>query len=205
MIQKAGVSLFVFLLASFVSSHAASLQSKSVSITRQDGGSLKTELGYGIVLNAQSSLTREWITIHDASFPADIVDTVGVRTKYESGRVSGSYMYEASYIITSREALTAVDIRFLLFDVWGNHIRTLVASELVDYDPAQTRGFSGKWNLFSENEASEYYASIAYIARVRTKEGRVIEGNRNAALAEARKFSRKFTEDDLEPKPKREK
>lgn len=41
-------------------------------VTKSSGGSIKTELGYGIVLNKESSLTREWITIHDDSLPVDI-------------------------------------------------------------------------------------------------------------------------------------
>lgn len=63
------------------------------SVTKSSGGSIKTELGYGIVLNKESGLTREWITVHDSSLPADITGTVGVKTIYKSGErySSGSY------------------------------------------------------------------------------------------------------------------
>jgi hypothetical protein len=63
------------------------------------------------------------------------------------------------------------------------------------------RSLVNEEDAVSENEMSEHYASIAYIARVRTADGRVIEADPAAAVAEARKFSKKFTPLDLEPKP----
>lgn len=179
----------------------ATVHAQSISVTRESGGGVQTNLfGYGTILNKDSTLSREWITVHDQLLPADLEGTVGVRTVYESGRVSGSYFYEAKYTIKAKEPLTAIDVRFLVFDVWGNHIRTLVATQLVDISAGVSKAFNGKWNLFSENEASDYFASVAYISRVRTKAGRVIEGNRAAVLTEAKKFARKLTEEDLEPK-----
>jgi len=175
------------------------------SVTKLSGGSIKTELGYGIVLNKESSLTREWITVHDSSLPADISGTVGVKTIYKSGErySSGSYQYSAEYTITTKEALSAIEVRFLTFDIWGDHSRNLSATDIVDMDAGSTKKFDGKWNIYSENEVSEYYASIAYIAQVRTKSGRVIKADPKVVLEQARKFSKKFAEGDLEPTPEK--
>jgi len=191
------VFLFVILFSSFTYGQP--------KITRSSGGSIKTELGYGIILNRESSLEREWITIHDDSIPADLVGTVGVRTIYEEGGrySSGGYRYTANYTIKAMEALTAFEVRFLLFDIWGNHIRTLSATGIIDLKAGETRSFDAEWILYSENEASEYYASIAYIAQVRTKSGRVIKANPKVVIKEARKFSSKFAVSDLEPKPEK--
>jgi len=60
---------------------------------------------------------------------------------------------------------------------------------------------SSEWNAFTENEVSEYYASIAFVARVRTQGGRVFNADTMRVLEEARKFSRKFSPENLEPKP----
>lgn len=65
-------------------------------------------------------------------------------------------------------------------------------------DPGK-RSVDAAWNLFSENEASEFYASIAYIAKVRTKAGRILASDTAPVLEEARKFSSKFSAEDLEP------
>ena len=179
--------------------------SAAESVTMASGGSIKTELGYGIVLNKESSLAREWITVHDDSVLADISGMVGVKTIYESGeRYSReSYQYSAEYSITAKEDLSAVEIRFLTFDIWGNHSRNLSATDIVDMAAGTTKSFVGKWNVYSENEVSEYYASIAYIAQVRTKSGRVIKANPKFVLEQAQKFSKKFSEEDLEPKPEK--
>jgi hypothetical protein len=64
--------------------------------------------------------------------------------------------------------------------------------------------FTGAWNAYSENEVSEYYASIAFVARVRTKAGRVFEANLTPVLEEARKLSKKFSPENLEPKPQKQ-
>lgn len=144
----------ILLVLSLTSSLAAE------NVTKTSGGSIKTALGYGIVLNRGSSLTREWITIHDTSIPADISGTAGVTTIYDSGErySSGSYQYSAEYSVISKEALSAVEVRFLIFDIWGNHSRTLSATDIVDMAAGSTKKFDGKWNIYSENEASEYYA-----------------------------------------------
>lgn len=173
------------------------------SITTTTGGSIQTDLGYGISTNKGSTLTREWITVHDDAIPAEINKTVGVQTVYKSeGRYSsGGYKYSAEYGITVKEALTAVEVRFLLFDIWGEHTRNLSATDIIDLAAGTTKTFDGKWNVYSENEVAEFYASIAYIAQVRTEDGRVIKANPNNVLDQAKKFSEKFTESDLEPKP----
>jgi hypothetical protein len=92
-------------------------------------------------------------------------------------------------------------VRFLTFDVWGEHVRTLSFEQVEDM-PANTRKeFTGEWSLYSENEVEKHYASIAYIARVRLAGGRVVEAPTQLVLDEARKFSQKFTAAQLEPQP----
>lgn len=170
-----------------------------VEITRGSGGSIKTVLSQNIVLNKDSSLQREWIAIKHAAMPVKVKGTPGVQTKYESGRgYSGNYLYTADFEIEVTEPVTAIEIRFITFDVWGERGKSLVMTEIQDY-AAGTHKLSGKWNLYSENEASEYYASVAYVARVRTKDGKVIAADVRPVVDEAKKFYSKFSETDLEP------
>ena len=175
------------------------------NVTLKSGGSIRTNLGYGIVLNKESSLQRVWITIHDDTILADLVGTVGVRTIYESGEQysRGDYKYKDDYTVKTNQDLTAIEVRFLTFDIWGDHLRNLSATDIVDLKSGETRSFDAKWNVFSENEGSEHYASIAYIAQVRTKSGRVIKADLNMVVKEAQKFSARFKASDLEPEPKK--
>ena len=167
----------------------------TVSVTRGDGGSVQTPLSSDIAVNKGSSLHREWITIHDSACPISLVDNVGVKTLYVADRVRGDYEYSAKFSVEAKEPVTAFEVRFLLFDLWGNHLKTLSMTEI--FDLPDKKDVSGERNAFSENEVS---ASIAFVARVRTQSGRVFEADTVKILEEARKFSRKFSPENLEPK-----
>lgn len=179
---------------------SASVTLAAQQVTKSSGGSIKTNLGYDIYLNKNSSLTREWITIHEDSLPVDIVGTTGVSTGYGSS----NFRYEAKYEIQTKEAISAIEIRFLTFDIWGEHVRNLSSTEIEDVKGGVTKKFDAFWTEYSENRVSEHYASIAYIAQVRTADGRVLKANPEIVLKEARKFSEKFSKSDLEPKPEKE-
>jgi hypothetical protein len=191
--------LAVALLAILPEQATGQAPAGAVTVTRDSGGSIKTPLSIGIAVNDKSSMQREFIAIHDASLPVDLVGTPGVRTVYASEGRTGSYKYNASVNIKPTEALTAIEYRFILFDIWGNHVKSLSATEVEDLPAAQTKGFTPAWNVYSENEVSQHYASIAYVARVRTAAGKVVEADPSAALTEARRFSKKFTAADLDP------
>lgn len=176
---------------------ADTLGEHSITFVRDTGGSVQTNLGYGIVLNPSSSLKRVWITATDSTFPARLIGTAGIRTAYEQERYSGSYEYRATVEVEPHESLSAIEVRFPLFDVWGRFDKTLAMTEVADLTPGQTYSFTPRWNVLSENEASEYWASMAFIARVRTSDGRVIEFPLERILEEARDFSASVTLQDL--------
>jgi hypothetical protein len=172
-----------------------------VVATKAPGGSIQTKLSEDIVINKQSTVTREWIALHDPSVPADLVGTPGVTTVYKDRGRSGEYQYEANVSVQAKAGLAAVEVRFLVFDVWGQHVRSLVSDEVADIPAGTTKDVSPEWRVLSENEVSRHYASIAYISRVRTQDGRVFEADTASVVREAQKFSKKFTVADLEPKP----
>lgn len=57
-------------------------QEEGPTISRKSGGSIRTRLSDRIILNPNSSLEREWITMHDPKLPVDLTGTVGMSTKY---------------------------------------------------------------------------------------------------------------------------
>jgi hypothetical protein len=119
---------------------------------------------------------------------------------YVPDRIRGEYQYQAQFVIEAKEPVSAIEVRFLMFDVWGQHVRNLLFDEISDIEPGK-KDFTAQWRLYSENDCSRQYASIAYVSRVRTKDGRVLEADPTAVVQEAKKFSKKFTAADLEPKP----
>lgn len=168
------------------------------SITKASGGTMKTELGYGLHINKKSTLHREWITIHDRSLPLTIENTIGIKGTFEVKKYASSAFYETKYKVTATEDISAFEVRFLTFDVWGDHVRTLASTEIVDLNKGANSEFTGKWRELSESRLAEFYASIAYVAQIRTKSGKVLKCDTSIILKEAQKFSTKFTAEDLE-------
>lgn len=201
--------LFVFAVASFGFLSLATGQqvkptptfkSAAVVMDRYGGSSVVTDLGYGISLNKESSLKREWFVIRDETAPAALLGEVGVNVIYKSGEKysSGQYQYEVIYQIKPQEPLTAIELRVHVLDVFGKLLKTLSATQLSDF--SEPKSFTGNWRIWSENEATEAFASVAYIAQVRTTSGRVYEADAKAIFDQVRKVAKRITEADLEPK-----
>lgn len=170
-------------------------------IVRGTGGSVTTNLGYGIKVNPNSSLEREWITINDSLAPVALVGNVGVATVYTAGvgYSNGGYNYRASVPVTVREDVAAIEVRFVVFNIWGEWVKTLTMTQVEDLAAGTSKTFTPKWDLYSENEVEKHYASIGYVARVRTKTGRIFEANYLPVIEEARKLNSKFDPDWLDP------
>ena len=90
----------------------------TVQVTKASGGSIQTPLGFGFVVAKGSSLTREWLALHDPTVPVDLDGTPGVVTTYVRENYSGSYRYQAKFVVTPRAPLSALELRFIAFDVW---------------------------------------------------------------------------------------
>lgn len=153
--------------------------------------------------NKESSLKQQWIILDDPRMNVRFRDVFGVVPTWVAERI---FSYKTEYSWQSGEtSLVAVEFRFLTFDVWGVHVRTLVTASIKDFAPRTLLKETSQWALFVENEGMEHYASIGYVSRVRTAEGIVLNADTAFVLREARRFSEQFTEEDLEPKaPKKD-
>jgi hypothetical protein len=153
--------------------------------------------------NTGSTLSHEWIVLDDPRMTVHFSDVCGVTPTWDidgSNKYSRAYLYTASYKLAAGDlALTAIEVRFLTFDVWGSHVATLSAAEIKDIAPHSQHTKESTWKLYSESEAWHHFASIGYVARVRSKDGNVINADAEAVLREAQRFTEKFTEADLEP------
>ncbi len=132
-------------------------------VLKASGGSIRTRLSRTIILNKESSLEREFITVIDTTMPVGLCGCTGVVTAYEpeTDYSAGEYYYSAGYAVKALEGICAFEVRFLLFNVWGRHVSTLTATDVSDLDAGATKPVKSRWNLYDENEASEHYASIA--------------------------------------------
>ena len=166
----------------------------SVTIASEPGGSVG-ELQGDMTLNSGSTLMRDWVVIHDDRLPVDFDGTPGVVPQY---RGRNDIQYETRPTLTAREPATAVNARFITFDVFGEHVTTLGATEVVDLTPGDPRDFQWRWRS-GENDAAKHFASIAFIARVRTADGQVHTADYETILCVAELFALAATVADLDP------
>lgn len=179
-----------------------------VTTTTTSGGSVATKYKSDgkehYATNEGSSLERVWTTLHDATIPVDLVGTPGVTVGYApaDGRLyePTGFRYKSTFKVECQQPISAVEVRFLLFDVWGDHVINLDFTRVQDLSVGRT-SLDGAWTLYPDNDAERFYASIAYIARARTKDGHVFFANQEAVLAEARRLSSTFAQEDLQPTP----
>lgn len=192
-----GVGLAIVVLQSAVAQKAAPVQ--GYWMDRYEGNSVQTFLGAGVTLNKDSTLVREFYVLSDPSAPLKVSGRNGVSVQYDAGSrgIGGEYIYRSNYTLEALEPVQAFEVRAQVFDVFGRHLRTLSATQVVDLTDART--FVATWRIWSEAEAASAYASIMYVASVRTKAGRVYNIDSKAVLDQARKVAFKITEAELEP------
>lgn len=174
-------------------------------VQEMDGGSVITDLGYNIQVNKGSTLRRSWFVVNDPASPLRL-QGAGIRPIYKSGGSysSGEYNYVAVGFAQPQEDIRAFEIRFLLFDVWGQHMQTLSSTEVTDLAAGSSVDLSkaGQWRAWSENDVSELLTVVAYVSAARTRAG-IWRADPKALLREVEKIKVRLTEQQLEPEKRR--
>ena len=172
---------------------------QSLLVTKGGGASMKVELGFGIALNKESSLSREWYIINDPRLPLQL-ESGHAAPKYVTKSGRGDYRYDATYTVAAaNQGVRAYEVRFLVLDIFGERQRLLSSSVVKDISAEGKSTENPQWNLFSESDASTAYYSIAYIAAVRTESGQIFRANMADVLREIQKISGQITASDIKP------
>ena len=161
-----------------VGSHA----SAQVTSTVSDGGSYRLQLSSDIKVNKGSTLHRSLVALNDAAAPLQLVSS-GISTSDSHG--DRAYRYTATGKVTASSAVTALEVRFLLYDAFGNHMKTLSSTEVTDLAAGSELALKGiaSWRAF-ENEVSELLTTVAFVASVRTADGKVWRHNEKTIATE---------------------
>lgn len=175
----------------------------ALQISEADGGSIVTKLGYGIEVNKGSSLHRRWFVLNDPTAPVQLA-SAGISTVYKSSSIGGDYEYVPVGSINAAQPISAYEIRYLLFDVWGEHMRTLSATNIVDMTGTRSTDKDGMWRAW-ENDVSQMQTVVAFVARVRTADGRVWQYDPGALLRSIDQVKVKLTEQELNPEKEKQK
>jgi hypothetical protein len=175
---------------------------RKLTIQANDGGSAVTELGYGIAVNKGSSLHRRWYVINDASCPVDL-GAVGIKPIYKSREYGGSYSFTPVGNLTPKVALSAVEVNFAQFDVWGNPERTLAANEIRDLQAGQSFKIEGGWYA-TENDVSEQLTSVVFVRNAMTADGKIWRADLDKIATLLQTVALKVSASGLESEPRKE-
>jgi len=121
----------------------------------------------GIPLNEGSSLQRERILLNIPSCPVQIVGSTLTFDYKERG-----FQYKVRTTLQAQQPITAVEIRHILYDVFGDHMNNLSNTEAKDLNTGE-HVIDGIWNTLRENDLSEHLTTVSYVARVRLADGKV--------------------------------
>jgi len=103
--------------------------SRPLTTEMSDGGSALITYGPGDI-NKDSALRRSWHTVNDATCPIQLVKA-GVKTERRSGTMNLLYKPVVESFVAT-EPVTAMEMRFVLYDVFNEHIETLEITRVED-------------------------------------------------------------------------
>lgn len=164
-------------------------QAASAETIRLSGGPMKFDTVYGIMVNEGSSLKREALIVQDKRLPARITDFDVQISLYDN------WQYEIDYSVEFDAPITAVEVRFIPFDIWGDKGTPLSSTTIQDINQGMWLD-DGAWRI-SESDAVHHYAMIGYVAQIKTADGRIIKANPDLVVSAAKDFSDDFSTGDL--------
>ena len=182
--------LFIFAILSTVV-----LFSQQIKVAKFDGGSVATDLGYGLKVNDQSTLIRSWIVLNDSGCPIQLFGS-GIKTIFGDRE----YKYIPDGSAYAKETVTAFDIRFLLYDIFGNYIKTLTGKQVKDIQMGTTIELEniGNWRTW-ENEVSDLLTIVSFVAQVRSSSGVIWKCDTKLLSEELSKNKFKISNEYFEP------
>ena len=176
------IILFAILLFSSICSFS------QLTVAKKEGSSVVTKLGMGIKVNDGSSLKREYITVNDPNCPVQLND-VGIETSYGSS----GYSFKPIGNLTTKEPIVAYEVVHIIYNVFGEHMRSLSNTAITDIDGQKDFSRNSSWYA-SESNVSEYLICVSYVSNVRTKSGTLWHYNFKALKDQLYKLEITFDE-----------
>ena len=144
--------------------YSAYAQDTQLSI--QDGGSIIFPLEHSDDLNEGSSLRRSWVVMDNLNCPLTILDA-GVSLEKRPRNLA----FRATGRVKARTAVSAFEVKFFLFDVFGKVMRILSYDVIKDINSGAEVPFTSGWSA-SYSDAN-LHTVVAFVAQVRTMDNSV--------------------------------
>lgn len=174
---------------------ASAQLAREVQVSAYPGGSVTTELSRNIKVNPESSLERSWVVLNDPTSPIQL-SGAGIETLYRDSR----YSLRPTGTFTATAPVVAFEIRYALYDMFGQHIKTLTGTEVRDVDEGESLPLSpvGTWHAF-EDEVRELLTVVAFVSAVRPRDGEVWTHDQEAVLDRLREVELQVSDGVLSP------
>lgn len=111
----------------------------------------------GPIILEHGSLHNRWLTVQDS--------TMGVVFTEPSGVKMNSAEYDGDIDLRALKRVIAVEVRALLFNVWGDYTGQVTATRLVQAGEGQGWAMDPRW-VDMERPAAEHRTSVTWIHRV---------------------------------------
>ena len=181
------------------SAFAIAQEKRSVVVEKADGGSVTTNLIGTIKVNGGSSLNRRWFTVNDSTSPV-LLTAAGVKPVYNRNSSVGSYAFVPSGAGTARSSVKAVKIVFVIFNLWGDRMRNLALTQVMDIGSGGTVPFDGTWYA-SETDVQQLYTSLVFVDSVMLADGSIWRSDKKLISAKLDEVQLHVSETGLDPDP----
>jgi len=121
----------------------------------------------GVAFNKGSTLQRERVLLNLPSCPVQLTAST-----LSFGYEERGLRYKIHTTFQVQQPVVAVEIRHILYDVFGEHMRSLSETEATDY-PAGEQAVDGAWGVLRDNDISEQLSAVSFVAKVRLADGKV--------------------------------
>ena len=142
------------------------LQGEPAEITRSPDGQFSIQI-LGIPMNEGSTMQRESIVLNVPDSPVRFT-SASMSFDYEDRR----FQYNVAAQLEAAVPIAALEVRHVLFDLFGEHMQNLSNTDATDITPGNY-SMDGTWNILRDNAVTEHLTTVSFVAQARLENGRV--------------------------------
>jgi hypothetical protein len=163
--KKIFIIVLVLLISPLV---AANETNQYIQIIKNDGGKI---LGAEEPKNnIKSSLRLEWYVLNDPTCPVQLIGA-GVREYEQMGSYPVTYHYQANIQMQVLQPVTAYQVKFHLYNVFGQFLDELVVYEVQDLEAKEIYQQEEFFARTAEKNLGALLKVIAYLTYIRKSDG----------------------------------
>lgn len=188
-------SVYAMVVATVLSTALAGGAWAEITVTESGGGSVRVYVSPRLAFNPDSNLQRRWVVLNDSTSGVRI-SRAGIATVWADDRLT----FKSGGALVADAGVSAIEVRFLLFDMWDRHIVTLSGNGIQDLQAGESLDLAkiGPWRAWL-GAVEKYLTCVIFVAHVRLEDGRVWSFDVDSLLPEISELFRGVNSTDLEP------